>query len=168
MWEGECGEEEWVLESLVWAVRAGTAGIPPVLGLCLGVCCRLRELGIPYSTTELGAHLWHGRLFVSITSLWKTQNQCSRLGCLIFIIFKNFKEHLVQHRLKGLFYWPEIVRFIESWKSVYVNTQKSVPVFLTLNWETELIFRLWTITFQPWENLLFMLTKADCICIFLP
>lgn len=98
-WWRVCGEG-WVLESLVWAVRAGSAGIPPQLGLCLRVCCELWELRNHYSTTELRAHLW-GTIseicsFVSITSLWKTQNQRSVLGCSILIIFRNFKEHLVQ------------------------------------------------------------------------
>lgn len=40
---------------------------------------------------------------------------------------------------------------------MYVNIQRSVHI---LNWETEYIFRLWMIMFQP---LFFMLIKADCI-----
>lgn len=45
-------------------------------------------------------------------------------------------------------------------KECYVNIQRSVQI---LNWDTEYVFRLSTITFQPWKNFFFTLTEADCI-----
>lgn len=48
---GEWGEE-WVLESLVWAGRAGSAGIPPLLGLCLRARSGNWEIIIPPLSSE--------------------------------------------------------------------------------------------------------------------
>lgn len=138
MWEEQLGEsveqsgcwkvlsgqwEQAVLEShLCWACASG------------GVCCELWELRNHYPTTELREHLWGTiservvGLFVSITSLWKTRNKRSVSGCSVFIMIKNFKEHLVQHRLKETSIGQEIVWFVESSKCVYVNIQRSVHI----------------------------------------